>query len=75
MVLLEYQNIKLFLLKVTVQIGLKKFLWLTKLKILCLDLNGEESVGTFYKKKLQKTNQDELRIQNLFQLKRRQIIC
>ena len=75
MVLLEYQNIKLFLLKVTLQIGLKRFLWLTKLKILCLDLNGEESVGTFYENKLQKTNQDELRIQNLFQLKRRQIIC
>ena len=34
-VLLEYQNIKIFLQKVTLQIGLKKLLWLKKLKILC----------------------------------------
>ena len=34
-ILLEYQNIKIFLQKVTLQIGLKKFLWLKKLKILC----------------------------------------
>ena len=26
------------------------------------DLNGEEVVGTFYKKELQKTNQEEFRI-------------
>ena len=26
------------------------------------DLNGEESIGTFYEKELQKTNQDEFRI-------------
>ena len=32
--MLEYQNIKTFLQKVTFQIGLKKFLWLKKLKIL-----------------------------------------
>ena len=34
-VLSEYQNIKIFLQKVTLQIVLKKFLWLKKLKILC----------------------------------------
>ena len=34
-ILLEYQNIKIFLQKVTLQIGLKKFLWLKKLKIQC----------------------------------------
>ena len=34
--MLEYQNIKLFLQKVTLQISLKKFLWLKRLKILCL---------------------------------------
>ena len=55
-ILLEYQNIKIFLKKVTVQIGLKKFLWLKKVKntvpwtCLINDLNGEEIVGTFYKK-------------------------
>ena len=26
------------------------------------DLNGEETVGTFYEKELQKTNQNEFRI-------------
>ena len=53
--LLEYQNIKIFLQKVMVQIGLNKFLWLKELKMLCRghvisDLKGEEIVGTFYKK-------------------------
>ena len=56
MVLLEYQNIKIFLQKVTLWIGVKKFLWLKKLKILChlhvvKDLNGEKNVGTFFPKK------------------------
>ena len=55
---LEYQNIKIFLQNVTLQISLKKFLWLNKLKILYYgfinDHNGEEIVGTFYKKELQK---------------------
>ena len=37
-ILLEYKNIKMFLQKVTFQIALKKFLWLKKLKILCLGL-------------------------------------
>ena len=31
----EYQNIKIFLQKITSQIGLKKFLQLKKLKTLC----------------------------------------
>ena len=34
-ILLEYQNIKIVLQKFTLQIGLKKFLWLKKLKIPC----------------------------------------
>ena len=34
-ILLEYQNVKIFLQKVIFQIGLKKFLWLKKLKMLC----------------------------------------
>ena len=32
---LKYQNTKAFLQKVTLEIGLNKFLWLKKLKILC----------------------------------------
>ena len=35
MVLLTYQNIKIYLQKVTLQISLKKFLWLKKSKLLC----------------------------------------
>ena len=31
------------------------------------DLNGEEIVGTFYKKELQKINQKELRVERLQQ--------
>ena len=45
--------------KFTLQVGLKKFLWLKKLKKHCAmglisDLNGEEIVGMFYKKEFQK---------------------
>ena len=52
MILLEYQNIKTILWKAMLQIGLKKFLWLKKLKTryVISDLKGEEIVGTFYKK-------------------------
>ena len=34
LILIEYQNIKILLQKATLQIGLKKILWLKKLKIL-----------------------------------------
>ena len=33
--MLEYQNMKIFLQAVTLQLGLKSFLWLKMLKILC----------------------------------------
>ena len=45
-VMLKYKNIKMFLQKVTLQIDLKKFLWLKKLKILC---RGKELQKTFQK--------------------------
>ena len=32
---------------------------------LCYDLNGEEITGSFYEKKLQKTNQKEFRIEKI----------
>ena len=57
---LEYEDINTFLQKVTLPICLKKFLWLKKLKKtipwtnVINDLNGEEIVGTFYEKDLQK---------------------
>ena len=33
------------------------------------DLNGEENTGTFYEKKLQKTNQKEFRIEKVIERK------
>ena len=58
----QYQNLKTFLQKVTFQIGLKKFLWLQKLKIPCRghmlltisDLNGKQIVRMFHEKELNK---------------------
>ena len=38
------------------------------------ELNGEKIIGSFYEKKLQKTNQKEFRIENT-ENKRKQIIC
>ena len=57
------------MLKDTHQTGLKKFL-LVKLKIqfhahVINNLNGEEIIGTFYEKELQKTNQQEFRIEKV----------
>ena len=37
------------------------------------DLIGEEIVGTFYKKELQKTNQEEFRVERV--IKRKKDIC
>ena len=62
---------KTFLLKDILQIGQKKFLLLTKLKILIKntwtyvisDLNGEDITGSFSEKELQKTTQKEFRIE------------
>ena len=61
--MLEYQNKKIIFQKVTFQNGLKKFLWLKKLKILhhghvISDRNGEENVLW---KTIAKTNQKVMR--------------
>ena len=56
------------MLKDTCQIGLKKFF---KIKntvpwtYVINDLNGEEIIGTFYEKALQKTNPKEFRIEKV----------
>ena len=56
------------MLKNTHQIGLKKVFVISKIKnnvpwlYIINGLNGEEITGTFYEKKLQKTNQKEFRI-------------
>ena len=53
------------------QIGLKKFLWSKKVKnavpftYVINDLNGEQIIGTFYEKELQKTNQKQFRIEKV----------
>ena len=57
------------------QTGLKKFLLLVKLKntVPCTyvtnDLNGEEIIRTFHEKELQKTNQQEFRIEKVIKRK------
>ena len=62
---------KIFFLKDILQISLKKFLWLKKLKILFLGhmllvtLMTKKFIGTFYEKELQKTNQKEFRIEKV----------
>ena len=56
-------------------IGAKKSLLLKKIKntvpwtYVISDLNGEEIVGSFYEKKLQKTNQKEFRIEKVIKRK------
>lgn len=58
----------------TFQIRVKKILGLKKLKILHLVhvisfINGEEAVGSFYGKGLQKTNQKEYRVEKIINKK------
>ena len=72
-ILLEYQNIKIFLRKILLIIGLKKFLSLQKLKILCCGhmllviLKAKELLERFFlkkkKKELQKTNKKSLELE------------
>ena len=60
MIFLEYQNMKTFLQNITLQIGLKKFVWLKNVKNTVLwtyvisDPKGEEFFGTFYEKRIAK---------------------
>ena len=74
-IILEFLITKIFLLKDIHQIGLKNFLISVKLKIVpwtyvINELNGEEIIGTFYEKGLQKTNQKEFRIEKVIRRKR-----
>ena len=57
--MLEFQNIKIFLLKDTLQIGQKKI----------SDLNGEEITGSFSEKELQKTSQAKFRMEKVLKRK------
>ena len=64
---------------IKILIGLKKILWLKKVKntvpwtYAIEHLNAEEIVGIFYEKKLQKTNQTEFRIEKV--LKKWWVTC
>ena len=70
----EFLNTRMFLLKDICQIGQRKYSLLRKLKILCHghvinDLNGKESIGTFYEQELQGTSQQEFRIEKVIKRK------
>ena len=76
MIMLEFQSIKTFLLKDRLLNGQKKFLSSEKIRntvpwtYAISDLNGENIVGTFYEKELQKTNQKEFRIEKIIKKRR-----
>ena len=62
----------MFLLKVILQIGVKKSLSLKNAvpwSYVISDLNREEIVGNFYEKELQKTNQKEFIIEKVIKRK------
>ena len=67
-ILLEFQTIKSFLQKIILQIGLKKFLWLKKLNILCcrhillMILMGKKLLERFTKKKWKKQIKKNLQL-------------
>ena len=67
--LLEYQNIKIFLQRFTFQIGQTKFLWLKKLKILCC---GHMLLTTLTGKQLLKrsTKKNAKKNQKLFRVEK-----
>ena len=74
--MLEFQNIKTFLVKNTLQIGWKKFLlFVSKIKntvpwtYVVNDLSGEKITGSFYEKELQKTSQEKFRIEKVLKRK------
>ena len=75
MILLEYQNIKRSLQKPMFQMGLKKSLWLKKVKSIVLwtyviqDLKGKEIFGRSYEKELPKANQKEFRVKKVIKRK------
>ena len=75
----EYQNTKAFLLKAILQIGLKKFLLLKKLKIqyhghmLLMILMVKKLLEHFMKKNCKTTNQKRFRIEKVIKKKRNKL--
>ena len=74
-ILLQYQNVNTFLQKAVFQIGLKKFLWLKKLKTLCrghillVIVRENKLLERFSKKNWKKTNQKEFRVKKVIKRK------
>ena len=70
----DYVKLSTFLLKATLQLSEEVFV-IKKVKntvpwtYVINDLNGEEISGTFYEKELQKTNQEEFRIEKVIKRK------
>ena len=66
MILLEYQNIKIFYNRLHSKLVGRSVIKTVKNTVPWIyvinDLNGEEIVGTFYGKEFQKTNQKEFKI-------------
>ena len=70
--MLESRYIRMFLQKISIQLGLKMCLWLKSLKKYALvinDLNGEEIVSMFYQKEFQKANQREFWMEKVIKRK------
>ena len=73
--MLEFQNIKSFLLKDIPPNWSEEVFVIYKIKnavpwtCAISDLNGEEITGSFYEKELQKTNQKEFRIEKVLKRK------
>ena len=62
--ILEYQNTKAFLLNEEVFVS-KEVKNTVPWTYVFINLNGEDVIGTFYEKKLQKTNQQGFRIEKV----------
>ena len=75
LILLEYQNIKIFLQRVYFPNWPEEAFVIQKVQntvpgtYVINDLNVEEIVGTFYKKELQKTNKKEFKIEKVIKKK------
>ena len=68
--MLEFQNIKTFLLKDLLQVFvISKIKTTVPWTYVISDLNGEEVTGSFYEKELQETSQKEFRIENVLKRK------
>ena len=68
-IMLEFLNTQILLLKDIHQIGLEKVKNTVPWTYFINDLNGEEIIGTFFEKELQKTNQKEFRIEKVIKRK------